>query len=71
MQFYSNGIFEGSPHTTTDHAVLLIGYDPNIGFKIKNIWGRTWGIKGYAWIDFEKHAGICSRAYSIEIPDKL
>ena len=68
LQFYRNGSFKGSVDGFTDHAVLLVGYDSEQGFKIKNIWGRTWGILGYGWIDETEHAGLCSRAISANIP---
>lgn len=53
MQFYRKGVFKNSPKTTTDHAVLLVGYDLEVGYKFKNNWGKTWGIAGYGWVDIE------------------
>lgn len=52
-----------------DHAVLVVGYNPNLGFQIKNMWGLTWGRIGFGWVDYEKHAGICSIAMSISMKE--
>lgn len=65
LQFYGGGVFSGSANTITDHAVLLIGYNPDIGFKIKNIWGKTWGLLGYGWVDTVDNAGLCSRPVTV------
>ena len=35
------------------HAMLLCGYDDNIGaYKVMNSWGENWGEKGFFWIDY-------------------
>lgn len=31
------------------HAVIAVGYDPG-AFLIRNSWGSTWAIGGYAWL---------------------
>jgi hypothetical protein len=39
------------------HAIVLVGYDDNMGehgaFKFINSWGRFWGLQGYGWICYE------------------
>lgn len=38
---------------STDHFILLVGWDDAAGaWKIKNSWGRGWGIQGYGWIAY-------------------
>ncbi|HOV13370.1 MAG TPA: C1 family peptidase [Spirochaetota bacterium] len=36
------------------HAMLLIGYDDDKqAYKIINSWSENWGLKGYAWLDYQ------------------
>lgn len=49
---YSSGIFD-SCGTSTDHAILLVGYgyyNSNPYWKVKNSWGASWGLGGYILI---------------------
>jgi C1A family cysteine protease len=34
-----------------NHAVQLIGYDSKGNWLIKNQWGTSWGMDGYAYLD--------------------
>ncbi|HBS86051.1 MAG: hypothetical protein A2W91_08170 [Bacteroidetes bacterium GWF2_38_335] len=38
------------------HAMVLCGYDDNVGpngaFKVINSWGTSWGDNGYIWVDY-------------------
>ena len=50
FQSYASGIYTGCPTGTNDainHAVLLIGYDANDNWIIKNQWDTTWGEAGF------------------------
>jgi C1A family cysteine protease len=50
---YSSGIYSGCPSYSSyyvNHAVLLVGYDSNDNWIIKNQWGEGWGENGYATI---------------------
>ncbi len=43
---YSSGVFNGCPsdsYLKINHAVLLIGWDSNDNWIIKNQWGTDWG----------------------------
>lgn len=35
------------------HAVLAVGYDNLRGVLIRNSWGSTWALSGYAWLNHE------------------
>lgn len=46
FQSYASGIYSGCPAGTStqiNHAVLLIGYDGDNNWIIKNQWDTTWG----------------------------
>lgn len=52
LQYYKSGVFNDChSNEILDHAVLLVGYQAGVGWKIKNSWGVKWGEEGYAWID--------------------
>jgi tetratricopeptide (TPR) repeat protein len=58
---YTGGVLvdEPPPHDKTNHDVLIVGWDDHRGtagaWKIKNSWGRKWGEKGYAWIEYHSN----------------
>lgn len=66
FQFYSSGVIEGSCGAELDHAVTAVGYGSYDGtnvYLIKNQWGTTWGLDGYAFISADPSvnggAGVC------------
>jgi len=47
FQLYKKGVYTGNCGTNLDHGVLAVGYGTLSGrkyFRVKNSWGRTWGI---------------------------
>lgn len=49
LQFYKEGTFKPKSGAI-NHGVTLVGYDPDKGYLIKNSWGKSWGIEGYAYV---------------------
>lgn len=49
-QFYSRGVYSRECGDLLDHGVLVVGYGSDDGdeyWKVKNSWGKTWGMEGY------------------------
>jgi len=50
---YKSGVLKGNCSNTTNHAVVIIGYNttnPNIGgpyWRVRNSWGASWGNDGF------------------------
>ena len=59
--FYNSGLFTDCDKNV-NHAVLLVGYKKNYGWKIKNTWGTKWGENGFAWISEQNNCEICKIA---------
>ena len=63
FQAYTGGVFNEGANSSTNHAVLLIGWDDDKGaWLIKNSWGNGWGStagygdeKGYMWIAYNSN----------------
>lgn len=64
-QFYKNGIISLSPSSSSrnpNHTVLLVGYDLNGNWIIKNSWGINWGEQGYVRLQNGNTCGIANYA---------
>lgn len=63
FQGYTGGVFNEGSTPSTNHAVVLIGWDDDKGaWLIKNSWGNGWGStagygteKGYMWIAYNSN----------------
>ncbi len=58
---YKSGVFS-CPRAPTDtelnHGVLIIGYDKNGDYLVKNSWGTTWGTYGFGTVSKSADCGI-------------
>lgn len=56
FQAYTGGVFNHNASGTTNHAIILCGWDDSKGaWLLKNSWGTSWGIGGFMWITY----GVC------------
>ncbi|KAM3142198.1 hypothetical protein pb186bvf_005607 [Paramecium bursaria] len=44
---YKGGIFNNCINTSTNHAVVAVGFDESKNWKIRNSWGPNWGEAGH------------------------
>ncbi len=72
FQSYSSGVYSGCPASFTDsyrrinHAVVVVGYDANGNYIIKNSWGTTWGESGYGVVSKDNNCGLTAAVYQYE-----
>ena len=56
LQAYTGGVFNACEPGTTDHAVVLVGWDDSLGtggaWIMRNSWGAGWGVNGYMLIEY-------------------
>ncbi len=61
FSYYQNGCYESTTPNPANHAMVIVGWDDNLcsgtgAWIVKNSWGRSWGMDGYAYIKY----GVCS-----------
>jgi hypothetical protein len=57
FQHYTGGIFNDRNSDTTNHLVVLVGWDDTKGaWLLRNSWSARWGEAGYMWIKYGSNA---------------
>ena len=60
-QWYSSGVLSRCGKSL-NHAVLLVGYNSDDTWIIKNSWGTGWGEKGFITLSAGNTCGVLSDA---------
>lgn len=65
-----SGVYSGCPSFSAsrdniNHAVLIVGYDENGNYIVKNSWDTTWGVNGYGTVSVSRDCALSAYAYEI------
>lgn len=70
FQAYSSGVYTGCPSSfatsfgNINHAVVIVGYDSNVNYIVKNSWGTSWGQNGFGVVSATNDCAITGYVYS-------
>jgi hypothetical protein len=61
-------IYRRSDVAGEGHAITVVGYDEaKQAFKLINSWGQNWGLRGFAWIEYEMFRSAVYEAYVMRV----
>lgn len=65
-----SGVYSGCPDYATskasiNHAVVIIGYDSNGNYIVKNSWDTTWGVNGFGTVSKDADCALSAYVYEI------
>jgi len=63
---YKSGVFNNCKNAL-NHAVLLVGYEDNGTWIVKNSWGTTWGENGFIRLATGNTCGIADHAILVSV----
>jgi C1A family cysteine protease len=72
FQSYKSGVYTGCPtnpetsFANINHAVILVGYDINGNYIIKNSWGTNWGQSGFGVVSKDADCGLSAFVYQFQ-----
>lgn len=58
---YKSGVFNNCG-TRLNHGVLLVGFNTDKDWKVKNSWSTKWGQDGFIWLKTGNTCGLCNVA---------
>ncbi len=59
---YKGGIYDEVATGTTNHAILVVGWDDSKNsYIVKNSWGKDWGENGYVLMDYKTNTAKYAR----------
>lgn len=57
FQHYTGGVFDDRDNGSTNHLIVLVGWDDRKGaWLLRNSWSSKWGEGGYMWIKYGSNA---------------
>lgn len=57
FQHYTGGVFDDRDNNSTNHLIVLVGWDDKKGaWLLRNSWSSRWGEGGYMWIKYGSNA---------------
>lgn len=59
---YRSGVFSNCGTTTLNHAVLVVGYQSDNVWIVRNSWGTSWGEQGYIRLSPGNTCGLAEHA---------
>ena len=63
-----NNVLPAPDYSAGGHCILIVGYDDaKQAFMIRNSWGSSWALHGYAWMPYEFVANYAMNSYTIQI----
>lgn len=66
---YKSGIYTGcgssfsNSYKKINHAVIIVGYDSNGNYIIKNSWGTSWGTNGFGVVSKNSDCALSAYAF--------
>jgi cathepsin L len=69
FQAYKSGVYSGCPSSfskslsSLNHAVVIIGYDVDGNYIVKNSWGTSWGMNGFGVVSKDRDCALSAYAF--------
>ncbi len=64
---YRSGVFSNCGTTNLNHAVVLVGYNANDEWIVRNSWGTSWGEVGYIRLKAGNTCGLGNHALMVNL----
>jgi C1A family cysteine protease len=68
LRWKGGEIYRSSGRLFGSHAITAVGYDERLqAIKVINSWGRSWGVAGFGWIDYDTIRNEARAAYVMRV----